>query len=195
MHKVILSENIKFSYKNKESNAERQAAKSKDMVDTATGITSNNSIYDKLNIVNPNLKFCLKDSQVRFGLKHSKNGQTTLYVIVDQNTIELNNFEDIKKDRGHQDASPSNKESSSLRRPININLSQLFNNVNAIDILRYIPDNFLAISQRELKYQVIAETIKYTNYKNYEKYREYISKHDYALAKRSMLVRERKRQY
>lgn len=127
-------------------------------------------------------KFSLKDSQVRFGLKHNKNGQTTLYVIVDQNTIELNNFEDIKKTKVIA-SKGLDKSNAPDARLVNINLPQLFNNVNAIGILRYIPDDFLTISQRELKYQGIADTIKYNNDKNDEKYREYISKHDYALGK------------
>ena len=40
---------------------------------------------------------------IRFGLKHSRTGNTTLYVVVNQNEISVNDLTEIKEDRGHSD--------------------------------------------------------------------------------------------
>lgn len=51
-------------------------------------------------------------------------------------------------------------------RLVNISIPHIFENVNTPDLLRYIPDDFLKESQKELKYKAVAETIRYTNDKN-----------------------------
>ena len=116
---------------------------------------------------------------VRLGVKAFVDNTYGLYVVVCQDKIKKTK---VIASKG------LDKSNAPDARLVNINLTQLFKNVNTIDMLRYIPDDFLTISQRELKYQGISETIKYANDKNDEKYREYISKHDYASAKRMVVV-------
>ena len=55
---------------------------------------------------------------VRFGLKHSKSGKNTLYVVVDQSKINVDDLGKTKNDRGRQDASPDFTESRYLHRSI-----------------------------------------------------------------------------
>ena len=111
---------------------------------------------------------------VRFGLKHSRTGATTLYVVVDQNKVALENLGETKKDRGLQDASPAKAESDSLRRSVTYSISQIIPFVKSKDLLRYLPDDMLDGEQKKLKWEGIAETIKRTNDKNDKKYKEYI---------------------
>ena len=112
---------------------------------------------------------------IRFGLKHSKLGTTTLYVVIDQNRILLNSFDNTKNDTGHQDATPRNEGTSSLRRRVNYSISRIVSFVNSKDLLRYIPDNMLDDSQKVAKWEAISETIKKTNNKNDAKYIGYIA--------------------
>jgi hypothetical protein len=112
---------------------------------------------------------------VRFGLKHSKNGTTTLYVVVDQNRISLEKLGQKNSDRGHQDAVPSNEEYSNLRRSVNYSIADIVKFVNSKDLLRYLPDQMLNEEQHKAKWEAIAETIKTTNDKNDKKYAEYIA--------------------
>ena len=51
-------------------------------------------------------------------------------------------------------------------------------------MLRYVPDEMLDESQKKIKYEGIAETIKYTNDKNNRKYAEFVKKGDLASAAR-----------
>lgn len=60
---------------------------------------------------------------IRFGLKHSRTGTTTLYVIVNQNAVAKNDLNEIKKDTGHQAASPDLTESGELRRRVIYSIS------------------------------------------------------------------------
>ena len=112
---------------------------------------------------------------VRFGLKHSKIGSTTLYVVVDQNKIVLEKLGQKNSDRGHQDASPTNEESSNLRRSVTYSISKIIPFVNSKDLLRYLPDQMLDDKQRRAKWEAIADTIKVTNEKNDAKYADYIA--------------------
>ena len=67
-------------------------------------------------------------------------------------------------------------ERNNSRLRSNISISKIFKNVNSKDLLRYIPDDMINAEQRKIKYEGIAETIKYTNDKNDRKYAEYIAK-------------------
>lgn len=111
---------------------------------------------------------------VRFGLKHSRTGTTTLYVVVDQNKVALEKLGETKKDRGLQDASPTKAESSNLRRSVTYSISQIVPFVNSKDLLRYLPDDMLDGEQKRVKWEAIAATIKRTNDKNDYKYKKYI---------------------
>ena len=111
---------------------------------------------------------------VRFGLKHSRTGTTTLYVVVDQNKVALEKLGKTKKDRGLQDASSTKAESSNLRRSVAYSISQIVSFVNSKDLLRYLPDDMLDSAQKRVKWEAIAATIKRTNDKNDYKYKKYI---------------------
>ena len=60
----------------------------------------------------------------------------------------LENLDEIKNDRGHQDASPTKEESNSLRRSVAYSISQIIPFVNKKDLLRYLPDGMLTKNQR-----------------------------------------------
>lgn len=94
---------------------------------------------------------------VRFGLKHGKMGETTLYVLIDQEKIKA---EVIKKAPSIIKLKPSSK-----------------------DLLRYLPDDMLSASQKEIKWQGIAETIEYTNNTNDARYTKFISERKLDAAK------------
>ncbi len=113
---------------------------------------------------------------VRFGLKHSGTGNTTLYVVVDQNAVERRNLDEIKNDTGHQAAAPESTGANKLRRRVTYSLSQIIQFVNSKDVLRYIPDNMLNEDQHKAKWEAIADTIQRTNDKNDKRYIDYISK-------------------
>ena len=132
---------------------------------------------------------------VRFGLKHSKMGTTTLYVVVDQNKVPLEKLDEIKNDRGHQDASPTKEESNNLRRSVTYSISQIISFVNSKDLLRYLPDGMLTENQRAAKWEAIAETIKKTNEKNDKKYAEYIEKGNLIAAKQMVMEAAKKAGY
>ena len=112
---------------------------------------------------------------VRFGLKHSKMGKTTLYVLVDQNKIPLEKLGEIKNDRGLQDASSDLTESNSLPRSVTYSISQILSFVNSKDLLRYIPDDLLDSDRIDAKRKAIAETQKYTDKKNDNKYAVFVN--------------------
>lgn len=67
---------------------------------------------------------------VRFGLKHGRGGENTLYVIIDQNKIEA----EVVKLAPPQKMSSSNPLSASV-----VSVSQIIPYVNNKDILRYLP--------------------------------------------------------
>ena len=125
---------------------------------------------------------------VRFGLKHSKTGSTTLYVVVDQNQIELKDLQEIKNDRGHQDASSDSTESDSLLSSVTYSISQIVPFVNSKDLLRYLPDDMLNAEQKKAKWEAIADTIQYTKDKNDSKYAKFIAEGKMAAAKQMVVV-------
>jgi len=125
---------------------------------------------------------------VRFGLKHSRTGNTVLYVVIDQNKIPLSYLDEIKNDTGRQDAKSDLTENDSLHRRVNYSLSQIIEFVNSEDLLRYIPDEMLSESQRNAKWQAIAKTIQTTNDKNDKKYLNYIKKGNLRDAKRMVIA-------
>ena len=125
---------------------------------------------------------------VRFGLKHSRTGTTTLYVVVDQNKVDVEKLGEIKSDRGLQDASPDLTGVNSLRRSVTYSISQIVPFVNSKDLLRYLPDMMLNKEQSNAKWEAVAETIKYTNNKNDKKYAEYIAKGDMRSAAQMVLA-------
>ena len=89
---------------------------------------------------------------VRFGLKHLRNGQTTLYMIVDQNKIALDDIREIKNDQGRQDARSSIEAADNLHRLVNISILQIIRFVNTQDLLRYMPDQMLSEKQHKAKW-------------------------------------------
>ena len=153
---------------------------------------SNRYYYDTDTVYFDNLLGAYIDGNelvpVRFGLKHSRTGATTLYVIVDQNKISLEKIGKTKKDRGLQDASPSNEESDSLHRSVIYSISQIVPFVNSKDLLRYFPDEMLSKEQRDTKWVAVAETIKKTGKKNDERYAKYIEKGNLDAARQMVLA-------
>ena len=156
----------------------------KESVENAVGIEShhNRYYYDTDTVYFDNLLGAYIDSEelvpVRFGLKHSRNGTTTLYVVVDQNKISLKDLGEIKNDRDRKDAVPDNTGGSSLLSSVTYSIPQIVPFVNSKDLLRYIPDEMLNKVQHSAKWEAIAETITKTNEKNDRKYAEFIEKGD-----------------
>lgn len=107
---------------------------------------------------------------VRFGLKHSVSGKATLYLIVDQEQIDVKK---IKAEVAKATAVKSDRPKTS-RSAFNISLASITPFVNGKDLLRYLPDDMLNNQQKEAKYEALAETVAYTNEKNDRKYTEYI---------------------
>lgn len=112
---------------------------------------------------------------IRFGLKHSGSGQTRLYVIVDQNRI---NLDKIKNSTGHQAAAPDNSGASKSSLRATYSIADIIPFVKNKDLLRYLPDEMLDDEQHKAKWESIAETIKKTDKKNDKRYVEYITNGD-----------------
>ncbi len=111
---------------------------------------------------------------VRFGLKHSKTGNATLYVVVNQNKIAISDIEQKKETEVVKTAGP-NETNQTASRSVNYSISQIVPFVKNKDLLRYLPDNMLDAEQKNAKWEAIAETIKATSEKNDRKYAEYIA--------------------
>ena len=152
----------------------------KETVGNAIGIESHSNRYyfDTDTVYFENLLGGYIDGEdfvpVRFGLKHSMSGSTTLYVVVDQNKIGKTLL-DNKKTEVVKATAP-HKVATSASRSVVYNISQIIPFVNSKDVLRYIPDDMLSAEQKKIKWEGIAETIEKTNKKNDKKYFEYISK-------------------
>ena len=107
---------------------------------------------------------------VRFGLKHRRNGEAILYVIIDQQKVPLNKIKaEVVEIAGTQSVQPEVSRSA-----FKVNISDLVQFVNSGDLLRYVPDNMLTESQKQIKWDAIADTIVKTNKKNDAKYAKYI---------------------
>ena len=159
----------------------------KQAVENAIGIEShdNRYYYDTVTVRFDNLMGGFIDGEyfvpVRFGLKQSVDGHIALYVVVDQNKIDLEKIRN-KKTEVIKAASPHEVESSTSRS-VSYSISQIIPFVNSVDILRYMPDDMLTNEQKNVKYQGIADTIRYTNEKNDRKYSKYISENKLDAAK------------
>ena len=125
---------------------------------------------------------------IRFGLKHSGMGTTTLYVFVDQSAINKTSLDEIKNSTGRQDATPDNPGVNNLHRRATYSLSQMIEFVKSKDLLRYLPDEMLDDEQRKAKWEAIAETIKKTDDKNDKRYVEYITNGDERSARQMVRV-------
>ena len=107
---------------------------------------------------------------VRFGLKHRRNGEVILYVIVDQQKIPLNKTKaEVVKIAGAPNVQPEVSRSAFKMR-----IPDIVPFVNSEDLLRYLPDNMLSEDQKKIKWEAIAATIVKTNKKNDAKYAKYI---------------------
>lgn len=131
---------------------------------------------------------------VRFGLKHSKTGKATLYVVVDQNKIPLKELEQKKKTEVVNDTTSSRKKEMPSRS-VEYSISQIIPFVKSKDLLRYIPDDMLDNEQKKAKWEAIAETIIYTNNKNDERYADFISEGNTTAAKGMVEEAARKNGY
>ena len=148
----------------------------KSAVENAIGIEShsNRYFYDNTTVLFENLFGGYVDGKhfvpIRFGLKHTRIGTATLYVIVSQQKVETTkiNAEIVKMSRSQNvkvNISPSAYACS---------IPQIVPFVNSKDLLRYLPDDMLTEEQKKTKAEGIAETIKTTNDKNDKKYKEFI---------------------
>ena len=120
---------------------------------------------------------------IRFGLKHSLTGTTTLYVVVDQNTIPVSSLEQKNKTKV-VNATSSLNEKQTAPRLVEYSLPQIVSFVKSKDLLRYLPDEMLNDEQKTAKWEAISETIKKTNNKNDEHYFEFIKNGNLDAAKK-----------
>ena len=158
----------------------------KTAVENAVGIErhANRYFYDNDTVSFENLLGGYVDGDyfipIRFGLKHSKNGGATLYLIVDQNKI---NLKKIKAEVAKVPAA-QNVPADTSRSAFTVSLASVVSFVNSGDLLRYIPDNMLSQIQKTAKWNSIAETVTYTNNKNDRKYVDFIRSGNIEAAKR-----------
>ena len=145
-------------------------------IGNAVGIEchENRYFYDNNTVMFENLLGGYVDGDyfvpVRFGLKHQKSGSATLYLIVDQQKIEMEKVKaEVTKTPAHTKVRPN-----ASRSAFHISLPSIIPFVNSKDLLRYIPDDMLNANQKTAKWEAIAETIQYTDDKNDRRYSEYI---------------------
>jgi hypothetical protein len=124
---------------------------------------------------------------VRFGLKHSRTGNSVLYVVVDQNKIPLSSLEETKK--AEVVKTPAlQMQTPEASRSATYSIAQIVKFVNSGDLLRYVPDEMLSDLQKETKYEAISKTIEKTNTKNDERYREHVKAGNLWEAKQMVLA-------
>ena len=162
----------------------------KPAVENAVGIEchENRYYYDNNTVLFENLLggYVENDSfvPVRFGLKHSTNGKTTLYVIVDQIPIAL---EKIKAEVVKM-AHANDMRSNISRSAYDYSVSTIVPFVNGKDLLRYLPDDMLTNSQKKVKWAAIADTIVRTNDKNDKHYIEAVRSGNVGAAKNMVMA-------
>lgn len=115
---------------------------------------------------------------VRLGLKHNKLGKATLYVVIDQEVIDMRKIgatdtSSTKKDQGHQSIAPIDR--TATPRLVNISIAQIVPFVNSKDIIEYFPDGLLSPRQIEMKQEEAADTVRKTDAKNDKKYSEFVA--------------------
>ena len=120
---------------------------------------------------------------VRFGLKYSRTGKTTLYVVVDQNNIPIEKLTEIKKTEVIATNGPDKSATEDHLNSVTYSISQILSFVNSKDLLRYIPDDFISFEQMRAKRAAIAETQEYTNKKNDKKYSDFVKQGNLRAAK------------
>lgn len=99
---------------------------------------------------------------VRFGLKHRRNGEALLYVIIDQQKVPLNKTKaEVVRIAGTQSVQPEVPRSA-----FRVSIADIVPFVNSGDLLRYLPDDMLTENQKQIKWDAIADTIVRTNKKN-----------------------------
>ena len=113
---------------------------------------------------------------VRFGIKTSIDGTNNLYVLISNQGIEK--AEVIKPRATDDSAAPGSRSTYEVSIPL------LASKINTPDILKYLPDEFLSVRQKKVKWKAIAETVKYTNDKNDKKYRDYLEKGNFGSLQR-----------
>ena len=148
----------------------------KTAVENAVGIEShtNRYFYDTDIVRFDNLVGGYVDGEsfvpVRFGLKHRRNGEVILYVIVDQQKVPINKIKaEVVKIAGTQKVQPEVSRSA-----FKMSIPDIVPFVNGGDLLRYLPDDMLTENQKQIKWDAIADTIVRTNEKNDAKYAKYI---------------------
>ena len=170
----------------------------KHTVENAVGIErhENRYFYDSDTLMFENLLGGYIDGKafvpVRFGLKHSKMGKATLYVIVDQHPISL---EKIKKAEVVNTPRAHDAQENVSRSATSFSISEIVRFVNGQDLLRYLPDDMLSSWQKSAKWEAIAKTIKTTNEKNDRKYFKYLSKGDVRNAEQMVIAAARANGY
>ncbi len=150
----------------------------KNVVENSVGIErhANRYYYDDATLYFDELLGGFVDGDVfvpvRFGIRHSKSSKPVLYVVIDQEGIEIKKIKAEVKNK----VSSSNEEAAVPRSAFKISISQIIHSVNNKDVLRYLPDNMLDSEQRKAKWEGIAETIQKTDKKNDDKYIEFVQK-------------------
>lgn len=148
----------------------------KTAVENAVGIErhANRYYYDNTTVMFENLLGGYIDNgyfvPVRFGLKHQRTGKASLYLIVDQQKIDMKKIKaevtkTLTSQKGRREASHS---------AFMLSVAELIPFVNGKDLIRYLPDGMLNENQKRAKWEAIADTIKYTNDKNDKKYIEFV---------------------
>ena len=161
----------------------------KTAVEKAVGIEchANRYFYDNDTVMFENLLGGYVDGEkfipIRFGLKHSVTGKATLYLIVDQEGINVKKIKaEVTKTTGAQ-----NVHSKVSRSAYDVSIASVIPFVNGKDLLRYLPDDMLNTQQKSTKYEAMAETVVYTNDKNDRKFASFI-KSGNLLAAKSMVA-------
>ena len=95
-------------------------------------------------------------------MKHSRTGTATLYVVVDQNTVDVSKLAEIKKDTGRQAAPPDSPSGANeLHRRVTYSISQIIEFVNIVVTL-YEPDNLKTyLANNEIVYDKAKMNGKY----------------------------------
>ena len=102
---------------------------------------------------------------IRFGIKQSVSGKNYLYVVIDNEAIK----------KADVTAEPlSEKQSTTPTESANISIAKVLAKVNSPDIVKYVPNEFLDRTRRDIKYKAIADTIRRTNDKNDRKYTGFV---------------------
>lgn len=133
---------------------------------------------------------------VRIGIKESKAGINSLYVIIDDNKLALSS---VEKDKIKRQRSKNRTAEENIgvydSRSVKISIARIIENVKNKNFVKYFPNNMLSDEQIKIKEDAVKETQTDTNNKNDERYETFVKEGKDSSAKQMLKMRAKQQGY